>query len=42
MKKNSDNSDFKKHFEDFNFTSLEKGLAANIEFFIKNYNSLRK
>ena len=42
MKKNSDNSIFRKNFPCFKFTSLENGLAANIEFFIKNYNSLRK
>jgi GDP-L-fucose synthase len=42
MKKNSDNSTFKKHFSDFKFTDLDTGLNATIEYFIKNYESLRK
>lgn len=42
MKKNSDNSLFKKNFEDFKFTDLETGLSKTIEYFIKNYESLRK
>jgi GDP-L-fucose synthase len=42
IKKNSNNSVFKQHFKDFKFTDLETGLSKNIEFFIKNYESLRK
>jgi GDP-L-fucose synthase len=42
MKKNSCNENFRKHFPSFKFTSLEDGLSSNIDFFIKNYASLRK
>lgn len=41
IKKNSNNSIFRKYFKDFKFTDLEIGLSNNIEFFIKNYESLR-
>jgi len=41
-KKNSDNSKFKLYFPDFKFTSLDEGLENTIEYFIKNFNSLRK
>jgi GDP-L-fucose synthase len=42
MKKNSCNEVFKKYFPDFKFTSLSEGLNNNIEYFIKNYELLRK
>jgi GDP-L-fucose synthase len=42
MKKNTDNSVFKNTFPDFCFTTLDEGLAATVEDFIKNYNILRK
>jgi GDP-L-fucose synthase len=41
-KKNSDNSLFKSYFPDFKFTSLDEGLENTINFYIKNFNSLRK
>jgi GDP-L-fucose synthase len=42
MKKNSDNSVFKSYFPNFKFTSLDKGLENTINYFIENFNSLRK
>lgn len=42
MKKNSNNSNFKKYFKDFAFTDLETGLSKNIEYFINHYETLRK
>lgn len=42
MKKNSSNETFKKYFPEFKFTSLSDGLSSNIEFFIHNYENLRK
>jgi GDP-L-fucose synthase len=42
MKKNSNNSIFRKYFEDFKFTDLDTGLSNSIEYFVKNYDTLRK
>jgi len=42
MKKNSENHVFKKYFSDFKFTDLDDGLNSTIEYFIKNYQILRK
>jgi GDP-L-fucose synthase len=42
LKKDSDNTKFKKYFPDFKFTPLEDGLEKTIEFFIKNYSTIRK
>ena len=42
MKKNSDNSIFRQHFPNFKFTDLETGLANTIEYFMKNYDIIRK
>lgn len=42
MKKNSDNSKFKKYFPEFKFTSLDEGLEYTVEYFLKNYDLLRK
>ena len=42
MKKNSNNSIFRKYFEDFKFTDLDTGLSNSIEYFVKNYDKLRK
>lgn len=42
MKKNTDNSLFRKHFPDFKFTDLDTGLANSIEYFVKNYEKVRK
>ncbi len=42
LKKNSSNEIFRKHFSNFQFTSIDEGLEATIEYFIQNYNSLRK
>lgn len=42
MKKNSNNSIFRKYFEDFKFTDLHTGLSNSIEYFVKNYDKLRK
>ena len=42
MKKNSSNEIFKKHFKDFKFTPIEEGLESTVEYFIKNYENIRK
>ena len=42
LRKNTDNSLFRKHFPDFKFTDLDTGLANTIEYFVKNYERLRK
>jgi GDP-L-fucose synthase len=42
MKKNSDNSVFKSYFPNFKFTSLDEGLENTIDYFIENFNFLRK
>lgn len=42
MKKNADNSLFRKHFPDFKFTDLDEGLAKSIEYLVKNYETVRK
>lgn len=42
MKKNTDNSLFRKHFPDFKFTDLDTGLAKTIDYFVKNYETVRK
>ena len=42
MRKNTDNSLFQKHFPDFQFTDLYTGLGKTVEYFIKNYESVRK
>ena len=42
MKKNTDNSLFRKHFPDFKFTDLHTGLAKTIDYFVKNYETVRK
>lgn len=42
MRKNTDNSLFNKHFPSFKFTSLDEGLAKSIEYFVKNYETVRK
>jgi GDP-L-fucose synthase len=42
MKKNSSNEMFKKHFNNFKFTPIEEGLESTVEYFIKNYENLRK
>jgi GDP-L-fucose synthase len=41
-RKPSDNSKLKSIIGDFKFTKLEDGLEETIEFFIKNYNKIRK
>lgn len=41
-RKPSDNTRLKKILPDYKFTKLEDGLEETIDFFIKNYNSLRK
>jgi GDP-L-fucose synthase len=42
MKKNTLNNTFKGYFPDYKFTPLDEGLAETIEYFIKNYDYLRK
>jgi len=42
MKKNTDNTVFRKHFPSFQFTKIDVGLAETIEHFIKNYENIRK
>lgn len=41
LKKNTDKTIFKNHFSNFKFTDLDDGLAPTIEYFLKNYGSLR-
>ncbi len=42
LRKNCDNSKFKSVVPGFNFTSLETGLSSTIEYFVKNYDRVRK
>jgi GDP-L-fucose synthase len=42
LRKNTDNTTFKKYFNDFKFTDIENGLTETIEYFIRNYNCIRK
>lgn len=42
LKKPSNNSIFKKYFIDFKFTEFDDALSSTIEYFIKNYNTVRK
>lgn len=42
MIRSSDNSTFSGLLPDFKFTSIEEGLSLTIEYFIKNYDTLRK
>jgi GDP-L-fucose synthase len=42
LRKNTDNSLFRKHFPYFKFTDLDTGLAETIKYFVKNYETLRK
>lgn len=42
LKKNSSNKKFKQYFPDFKFTDLETGLALTVEYFLQNYESIRK
>jgi GDP-L-fucose synthase len=42
MIRSSHDTTINKLFPDFNFTSIEDGLNSTIEYFIKNYNLLRK
>ena len=42
FRKNTDNSIFKKYFSDYKFTNIEDGINETIEYFIKNYESVRK
>ena len=41
-KKTADNSLFKVHFPDFQFTSFEKGIQETCQYFKTNYNDVRK
>jgi GDP-L-fucose synthase len=42
LKKNTNNSIFKKYFIDFKFTDFDDALSETIEYFIKNYKIIRK
>lgn len=42
LRKNSCNKKFRQYFSDFKFTPLEEGLQKTIEYFIKNYDEVRK
>jgi GDP-L-fucose synthase len=42
FKKPTSNMLFRKHFPDFKFTPIEQGLTETIEYFIKNYDNVRK
>jgi GDP-L-fucose synthase len=42
MRKNTDNSLFKAHFPDFQFTDIDIGLENTIQHFVEHYDSVRK
>jgi GDP-L-fucose synthase len=42
LKKNTNNNIFRQYFPDFKFTHIEEGLTETIEYFIKNYDNVRK
>jgi GDP-L-fucose synthase len=42
FKKPTSNKLFREHFPDFKFTPIEQGLSETIDYFIKNYDSVRK
>jgi GDP-L-fucose synthase len=42
MKKNTDNSLFRKYLPDFKFTDINTGLSKTIKHFVKNYDTVRK
>lgn len=42
LKKNTLNDTFKQYFPSYKFTNLEDGLSETIEYFIKNYEYIRK
>lgn len=42
LRKNTDNSLFRKHFPEFEFTDIDTGLAISVEHFVKNYETVRK
>jgi GDP-L-fucose synthase len=42
IKKNTDNSLFRKYLPDFKFTDINTGLSKTIEHFVKNYDTVRK
>lgn len=42
MRKNTDNSLFRKYFANFNFTKIDDGINQTVEYFLKNYNNVRK
>lgn len=41
MRKNTDKTIFRNHFPDFKFTNLDDGLGPTIDYFMKNYGTLR-
>lgn len=42
LRKNTSNNIFRKHFPDYKFIDLEQGLTKTIEYFVRNYDSVRK
>ena len=42
LKKNTDNTLFKEYFYNFKFTEIETGLTETIEYFVSNYDNVRK
>ena len=42
FRKPSDNSKLKSYLPDFEFTSIEEGIKKSVEWFVKNYEILRK
>jgi len=42
MKKDADISVFRKYFPNFKFIDLDTGLSRSVEYFLKNYSSVRK
>lgn len=42
LRKNTDNSIFRKYFSDFKFTDIQDGIEETVEYFITNYEDVRK
>lgn len=42
LKKTATDKELLKYLNNFNFTSLDKGLSETIDFFVKNFNTIRK
>ena len=42
IKKTTDSAELIKFFPDFTFTSIKDGLKSNVEYFVENYDKIRK